>query len=122
MSTVAALENLKPEVQQLLNRLGVDVVCVALQGHLKSPIWRDPDIAKSLADELSKVQAGRFDSSSSSGNRYFCFYHVHNLAKGVAALKGALESRGLLDHAAILVSESEIGKFRMYWPPEGVEV
>jgi len=122
MPTVAALENLKSEVQKLLNRFGVDVVCVGLEGHIGSPIWRDADIAKSLEAELVRARAGHLDASSLSGSRYFCFYHVHNLAKGVAALKNALESRGLLDHAAILVSEPEIGKFRMYWPPEGVEV
>jgi hypothetical protein len=114
----AALQNHSAELQNCLEKLGLQIVVVQFSGAGDSPVWNQPDVEGLLSAEIEASHAGSHDSSYMAGGQLWAFYHVSDLAKGLRAVKQALESRGLLDHARIFHIETEAG-WRLYWPNSG---
>ena len=114
----AAIQNHSEELQAILGKLGLEIVVVQFAGGHDSPVWNQPDVEGLLSAEIESSHAGSHDSSYMAGGSLWAFYHVSDLAKGLRAVKQALESRGLLDHARIFHIETEAG-WRLYWPNSG---
>ena len=114
----AALQNHSTELQTILEKLGIQIVAVQFSGDQTSPLWNQPDVGEPLSSDIAQSGAGSFDSASMVGGSWWCFYHVTNLARGLRAIKKALEDRNLLEHARIFHIESEAG-WRIYWPAIG---
>lgn len=105
---LAALENLDPAFEELLGRLGLDVVLVSLRGDAGSPIWNE-DISERLSEELRAANCGNLDSSTFAYGRMHLFFHCSDLSGALQVIKGALERRRLFTEtdAWIFVGEPE---------------
>lgn len=111
----AALENLRPELFAILDRLGLQVVLVLIQAELGSPVWAFPKIGKDLGAELQSAEAGHFDSDTFFPGEILLVFQSNRLAKAMTTLKASLDARSLLSISTLLHVEAP-GEIRVWFP------
>ena len=117
----AVADNLTPFWHETLQKIGLEIVTVALDGRAGSRLMEHPELWKALGIELEEQKLGLFDSVAFANGTAHCFFHVNSLGAALTLLKHQLEIRGLLGIAHIMHRETATS-WRCYWSPTPGEV
>ena len=117
MINLAAIQNLHPEWFAIFEKMELEIVLLAVDCRIGSPIYQVADLGKLLDGHLKERGLGGLDSTAYPGGRHLHFFHIPrgNLGTAVEVLKALLDFHSLLAVSEIYHAEAH-DRFCQWWP------